>query len=116
MRLPLSEYEGGKASQPIRLLRETARHVRALYDILTKGDYNYNQIYKGMALGAQTDKSFAVNGSNTYKYLRHERLNKPALPRDVLHQIIMNGGEHELKPERRFDAAVLNYHLTNRIK
>lgn len=95
-----------------RTMRETARHVRALYDVLQTGDYSYGGIYKGMPLGNQTDKAFSLSGRKNLQYLAHTRLMSPSVPRDVLHDLILGGGEHELKPERRFDAAVQAY-MTN---
>jgi len=92
-----------------RALREVARHVRALYDLLVAGDYDYIGIYKGMALGHQTDKAFALSGQNVSAYLQHPRLHRPLLPNNVLKRLILNGGERELKPERRFDAAVQSH-------
>ena len=90
-----------------RHVREIARHVRALYDLLVTGDYDYQGTYGGMTLGNQTDKSFAMAGRITREYLRHPRLLSPHLGRDTLQQLVLNGGERELRPERRFDAAVV---------
>lgn len=92
-----------------RTMRETARHVRALYDLLQTGDCSYSSIYKGMPLGNQTDKAFSLSGRKNLQYLTHTRLLKPSVPREVLCELILDGGEHELKPERRFDAAVQAY-------
>lgn len=97
-----------------RSVREVARHVRALYDVLSQGDYSYDGIYKGMSLGHQTDKSFSLNGKKSIDYLRHARLKKPCLPRGVLTDLILGGGERELKPERRFDAAVSAFMINRR--
>jgi len=96
-----------------RALREVARHVRALYDLLVTGDYDYTGIYKGMALRRQTDKAFALSGQNVSAYLQHPRLHRPLLSNNVLKRLILNGGERELKPERRFDAAVLSHMTLN---
>ena len=110
MRLPVAGLPKrlGPGSVP-RPLREIARHVRGLYDLLTTGDFDYSDIYKGMALGAQTDKSLAISGRVTNRYLHHERLRRPLLHRRVLQDLILHilhGGERSLRPERRFDAAV----------
>ena len=110
MRIPVQEYSArGSNRIRTRFLREIARHVRALYEVLTAGDYNYEGIYKGMGLGIQTDRAFAVSGLKSQKYLAHSRLQEPALSREALRNIILNGGEEKLKPERRFDAAVVNH-------
>ncbi len=95
-----------------RTFREVARHVRSLYDLLQTGDYDYSGIYKGMSHGNQTDKAFAISGNASIKYLTHSRLARPILPRSTLNDIVLNGGEKHLKPERRFDAAVQE-HMTN---
>ncbi len=109
MRLPIAiltrKLRSDSASVP-RPLREVARHVRGLYDLLTTKDYDYSGIYKGMPLGSQTDKSFAISGRVALRYLRHKRLRRPLLHRRVLQDLILHGGERSLQPERRFDAAV----------
>lgn len=111
--IPKSQIGQNKDKVP-RMLREIARHVRALYDILVTGDYNYGSIYKGMPLGSQTDKSFSVPGRVTRNYMTHQRLHSPCFSREVLGKLILNSGQLELKPERRFDAAVLVHMTTQR--
>ena len=117
MRIPLDHSKNkthpSKVSRP---LREVARHVRALYDILSQKDYSYGDIYKGMSLGQQTDKSFAISGKSTRQYLAHDRLLCPHYPPKILQKLILNRGESNLKPERRFDAAVLSQMTTARTK
>ena len=111
--VPILEYDPETDSSMTRTFRELARHVRSLYDVLTTGDHDYLGIYKGMSQGLQTDKSFALGGKKTIKYLQHQRLRSPSLPRETLNELILDGGEAELKPERRFDAAV-QAHMINR--
>ena len=115
MRIPHSLSQGGHDAIS-RPFREVARHVRALYDILVSGDYSYRAIYKGMPLGRQTDKSFSIPGHQTRGYLDHPRLRSPHYGRDILSSIVLNNGEKRLKPERRFDAAVLHHMTTDRTK
>lgn len=109
MMLPLDQAASTNAGDITREVREVARHVRALYDLLRSNDYDYTEIYKGMALGMQTDKAFALNGRKMRGYLAHERLQKPAMPSSLLPEIIRHGGHRMLKPERRFDAAVRDH-------
>ena len=90
-----------------RHLREVARHVKALYEVCTTGHFQYQDTYGGMSLGCQTDKSFSISGKVTRTYLNHKRLLKPIYSSDILNAIVLNGGEKLLKPERRFDAAVV---------
>ena len=106
MMLPVMLSE---SSNKTRAMREVARHVRAIYDLLSQNDYDYTAIYKGMALGLQTDKAFAVSGKGIGRYISHERMRKPLLPPESLMRIILGDGHRELKPERRFDAAVVSY-------
>lgn len=104
--LDIARRESSTDSKISRSLREVARHTRCLYSLLTRGNFRYGQVYGGMALGNQTDKSFSVSGSGTWKYLRHPRLRNPFFSADVLRSLILNGGHRLLSPERRFDAAI----------
>lgn len=114
MRIPIDQSINNSARVRVpRPMREVARHVRALYDLLVAGDYDYTGIYKEMALGRQTDKSFSLPGKKSINYLQHYRLNHPLLPRDALRKLILGHGETKLQPERRFDAAVLSHYLSN---
>ncbi len=89
-----------------RSQRECARTLRCLYGLITVGRVSYSQIYRGMDLGNQTDKAFALGGRVTSTYMRHPRLEVPAMTSKVLRALILNGGEAKLSPERRFDATV----------
>lgn len=104
--LDIAQNETPRQNQVSRSLREAARHIRCLYSLLTEGRLRYGQVYGGMSLGNQTDKSFSVSGSRTWAYLRHPRLVRPFFSAEVLKSLILNGGHHLLSPERRFDAAI----------
>lgn len=92
-----------------RSTREVARHVQAMRQLLLGEAYDYEGIYKGDGLGTQTDKSFAMPGRTSRDYMEHEVLDAPRLPPSVLQEVILGNGHLQLKPERRFDAAVLLY-------
>ena len=77
------------------------------------GDFDYTGVYKGMPLGLQTDKSFVLPGGRSISYIGHERLLNLAAGREAFGELILDGGELELKPERRFDAAV-QAHMVNK--
>lgn len=118
MGIPVLEHnpEGEKGlTSPSRKMREIARHVRSLYDILQKGNYSYRDTFNGMSLSKQTDKAFAISGSRSIRYLSHKRLSNPELPKDVIKKIVLNGGESMLKPERRLDA-VLQAHMMRTVR
>jgi hypothetical protein len=89
-----------------RYLRSVARTVRALTDLFVSQKLHVTRIFRQMALGNQTDKEFALNGRVTRQYMDHERLKKPYLKKHVLREIILDGGQKELSPERRFDATI----------
>ncbi len=89
----------------IRPLREAIRHICCISK-LARDEFVYEEVYGGMGFGLQTDKSFSISGSNTIKYMKHQRLRFPALRADVLPHVIIDGGERNLSPERRFDATI----------
>lgn len=113
--LPVLEHGAGSTTMS-RALREIARHVRSLYDVLQTGDFDYLSAYKGMSYGIQTDKAFSINGNRSIDYLKHPRLKKPLIQRTVLRELILDGGEYELKPERRFDAAAQLHMMTSKLE
>ncbi|MFN3997425.1 HindVP family restriction endonuclease [Algoriphagus sp.] len=89
-----------------RYLRSSARLIRILYEISTSRKTNIQRIYTEMAFGLQSDKEFALSGKVTRYYMDHERRTKPILKPDILKDIILNGGEKMLSPERRFDQTI----------
>lgn len=89
-----------------RQMRSTARLARFLYNVSASGKANIKSIYTEMAFNHQTDKEFAISGRITRRYMNHQRIYKPAVKSIELQNIILNGGEKELSPERRFDQTV----------
>jgi hypothetical protein len=96
----------GNPANISRTTRSTARLARILYEISTQRKTNIYQIYTEMAFERQTDKEFAVGGRITRNYMRSPRRLTPAIKKDCLSEIILNGGEKLLSPERRFDQTV----------
>ena len=95
-----------KAKTVSRFLRSSARLSRFLYEVSCQGKTNISRIYTDMSFNSQSDKEFALSGKITRNYLDHPRRTKPALGPEVLKEIILNGGERKLSPERRFDQTV----------
>lgn len=89
-----------------RFERSSARLLRTLFDATTRGFVHIKSIYTEMAFDLQTDKEFAANGRITSKYLKSGRLVNPIVKKDELFDIILNGGELLLSPERRLDQSV----------
>ena len=98
--------ESDRSSGVTRPLRECARTLRCINDLVTVGKISYADVYSGMPLGNLNDKSASFNGRVTLKYMQHDRLQNPAVKRDALRRIILNHGERMLSPERRFDATI----------
>ncbi|MDR0932374.1 MAG: HindVP family restriction endonuclease [Victivallales bacterium] len=86
-----------------RQMRSAARFFRFMYQMATSRKVALSKIYHEMDFGWQTDKEFAVNGGITNQYMASPRLFSPLLQSSVVQEIILNGGEECLKPERRFD-------------
>ena len=89
-----------------RYMRASARLARVLYLLSTQESANLGGVYTEMAYGFQTDKEFSLTGRSTRPYLNTQRRLTPALPREAVAKIILNGGEQKLSPERRFDATI----------
>ena len=84
-------------------MRATARLARCLWELSKAKKIRIVDIYRQMAFGNQTDKEFAVNGSQWRKYVTSPRIAKPLLTKDILDTIIQDGYIDRLLPERRFD-------------
>lgn len=97
-------WENRTSKKINRQMRSAARFFRFMYQMSTSHKVALSKIYNEMDFGRQTDKEFAVAGNKTNKYMASSpRLLTPCLPSSVVREIILNGGEEELKPERRFD-------------
>ncbi|MBO0322159.1 HindVP family restriction endonuclease [Muricauda sp. CAU 1633] len=96
-----------------RYLRSSARLARILYEISRGGKTNIENIYAQMTFGLQSDKEFALSGKVTRNYMKSARRFNPILPPSVLKDIILNGGEKNLSPERRFDQTI--YYTTEHL-
>ena len=106
-RVFVDQAKAEKPSKKVsRYLRACARILRCLFELTTKGNTNISRIYRSMDFGNQTDKEFALSGSLTNSYMNGPRLSKPAVRKEALNEIILNGGEKQLSPERRFDATI----------
>lgn len=88
-----------------RHLRASARLLRCLYDLFSTGQMK-RSVINSMGLGNQTDKEFSASGIVTNQYMKHPRIVTPKVGKNVLSEIILNGGERQLSPERRFDATI----------
>ena len=97
---------GKKKNNNQRMLRCAARMACCLYEVARAGEVDMNEVYRKIAYDVQTDKEFSSSGKTTNPYMVCERLKHPRIHRDDLHNIILNGGERYLSPERRFDQTI----------
>ena len=81
---------------------------KMLLDFALEGRISHADIRKKLAYNAQTDKAFALNGSNTNQYMACAELTNPRIKKDEIRNIVLGGGQTLLSPERRFDAALLS--------
>lgn len=89
-----------------RFSRAAARLARMLYVLSTEETANLKKIYTEMTYGLQTDKEFSIPGDQTKIYFDTPRRLQPIFPKTVVSEIILDGGEKNLSPERRFDATI----------
>ncbi len=96
-------YKSEKVSRP---KRATLRLAHFLYEFSRLERVNLVPIYGAMTYGPQTDKEFAVGGSQTNQIMQCPRLTHLAIGKDEIKNIILGGGQNFLSPERRFDAII----------
>lgn len=94
--------KSGKAKMS-RPMRASAKLARCLWELSKSGKIRLAEIYRQMAFDTQTDKEFAIGGQGWRRYVQSERIIRPALHKDILHEIIKPGYIERLRPERRFD-------------
>jgi len=97
------DQRGGKIT---RQQRAALRLARFLFELSSNHDQKVYQepIYDGMNFNVLNDKEFSISGANTNRYLRCERLLRPAVSKNEIKKIVLGGGQKLLSPERRFDA------------
>ncbi|MHB1697773.1 MAG: HindVP family restriction endonuclease [bacterium] len=86
--------------------RAAVRLTRFLYEISSRNVVHQAPIYDGMTFDTQNDKEFAVSGNKTHCYMSCGRLTKPIVTKNEIKNIILDGGQKWLSPERRFDAII----------
>lgn len=105
--LIIDQARGSLAANDIkRPARSALRIARFLFEYGRAGNGHISNIYDQMTYGKQSDKCFSVNGHVTRRYMNHPRIISPAIKREVVNQIILDGGENLLSPERRFDQSI----------
>ena len=89
-----------------RPVRAAVRLARVLWEISRGRKTRLSDIYTQMAFDLQTDKEFSMSGTLTSSIVQAEEYHQPRSSKSVLTEIILDGGEKKLSPERRFDASI----------
>jgi hypothetical protein len=82
--------------------------LRMLFDFARNGQFSPSEIIKTSSFNIRNDKAFACNGSVTNKYMKSPQLSKPRFKKEIVRDIILNGGQKFLSPERRLDAILVS--------
>ncbi len=95
--------------------KSVSRHGRTsvwlykmLFEIISDGKCNYQEIIDKLSFNTKNDKAFASSGNITNKFMKCENLTKPRILKSEIKNIILGGGQNLLSPERRFDAIIFN--------
>lgn len=94
-----------------KITRQTRTAIwlyKMLLDISQHNKFNHSRIIDELSYNTKNDKAFASAGNVTNKYMACPRLENPAITKNELKNIILNGGQQLLSPERRFDAIIYN--------
>ena len=91
-----------------RTVRTIVWLYKMLLDFSETGQFNHQQISDELSYNTKNDKAFAVNGKVTYPFMRCPELIQPRIQKSEIRNIILDGGQNLLSPERRFDAIIFN--------
>jgi len=98
--------------QNINEVSRTVRTIVWLYKMLLDfsetGQFNHQQISDELSYNTKNDKAFAVSGKVTHPLMHCPGLTKPRIQKNEIKNIILDGGQNLLSPERRFDAIIFN--------
>lgn len=97
----IKRHTGGNISRSIRTFIWVIKMLESYADT---GKMDHRAVLSRYNFGKQTDKAFAVNGRDTNKYLLCPRLLSPCVTQSEIKNIIRNGAQKFLSPERRLDA------------
>lgn len=86
--------------------RSVLRLTKYLYEYGRGGCGNIDNYFSTMTYDHQSDKEFSLPGRVTNSYLKHPRLENPSMPASVVKNLILDDGQKNLSPERRFDQTI----------
>jgi len=91
-----------------RTVRTIVWLYKMLLDFCETGQFNHQQISDELSYNTKNDKAFAVSGKITHTLMDCPELTKPRIQKSEIKNIILDGGQNLLSPERRFDAIIFN--------
>ncbi len=97
-----------EANQITRQTRTVIWLFKMLQDIKNNEKFDHKAIIDMLSYNTKNDKAFASSGTLTNRYMSCDRLEKPAISKQEIKNIILGGGQNMLSPERRFDAIIYN--------
>ncbi|AFY59347.1 HindVP family restriction endonuclease [Synechococcus sp. PCC 6312] len=107
--LPLHQINTSRRTQNIsRPARTIIWLIKMLYDFIINGQINIAQVIDTLTYDTKNDKAFAASGRVTHPFLSSPELTQPRIKKSEIKNIILNGGQNLLSPERRFDAIIVN--------
>lgn len=95
----------GKVTRQIRTLIWLFRMLR---DINIDGRMDHKAVIDELSYNTKNDKAFASSGKITNRYMKCSRLTNPIVTSSEIKNIVLDGGQFMLSPERRFDAVITN--------
>jgi len=96
------------ANRITRQVRTIIWLFKMLYDFSKQGQINHHKIIDELSYNTKNDKAFAASGRITHRYMSCAELTKPRIQQKEIKNIILDGGQNLLSPERRFDAIIYN--------
>jgi len=91
-----------------RTVRTIVWLYKMLLDFSKSGQFNHRSISDELSYNTKNDKAFAVSGKATHPFMSCPELTKPRIQKGEIKNIILDGGQNLLSPERRFDAIIFN--------
>lgn len=79
-----------------------------LFEYCVYSQFDYKRIVRLHSYNFGNDKAFSLSGAQTYRFLKGAELTHPRISKYDIKNIILGGGQNLLRPERRFDAVIVN--------
>ena len=99
------QSDADEVSRPTRTL---VWLYKMLLDYSESGQFDHQKIFDKLSYGTNNDKAFAASGKISRPFMQCSELTKPRIRKDEIKNIILDGGQNLLSPERRFDSIIFN--------